>query len=166
MPNQSRCSPLIKMGCLHACCKPWDGLGGWHPLACGSAWWRGGAIPAPVHYWASMGHCSVIISAVQQYTSYWSTHFMKVESDCLPLFKRVLCKSEKLINQEYEENCALLSSKYFQIQKFWCSASKPEQFIFSLICFCGTFSSAVSQRTANSKVPSEMAAHLRTGSPL
>jgi hypothetical protein len=166
MPIQSRSSPIIKMGCLHACHMAWDGLGGWRPLACGSAWRRGGALLAPVHYWASMGHSSVIISAGQQYTSYWSTHFMKVESDCLPLFKRVLCKSEKLINQEDEENWALLSSKGLQIQKFWCSAAKPDGFIFPLYCFGGTFSSAGSQRTAHSKVPAQTSAHLRTGCSL
>ncbi len=73
MPNQSRCSPLIKMGCLHACRMACDVLGWWRSLACGSAWRREGALRAPVNYWAS----SVTISAGQQNTSYWSTQFMK-----------------------------------------------------------------------------------------
>jgi hypothetical protein len=38
-------------------------------------------------------------------------------------------------------------------------------FLHCFWCFFNKFSSAAPQRTAYSKVPSQMAAHLRTGSP-
>ncbi len=43
----------------------------------------------------------------------------KVASDCLPIFKRVVCKSEKCNNQKKAENCIMLASIEFdKIEKF------------------------------------------------